>query len=764
MEEDDSSISQDSLASLTAGDVLIHSTSLHKKQPMESAAGARGCVQKVKISVKKLREVVPPCQASDAALAREETSCVPPALPANRALSGSLTESSPCSTAPGVQTTEGHPEHQLSLENSTEAMFLSQMDYPKEVAVQVPSVSEESRRHENDVFISQYAAGQKEALLVALKQKTQNPPGLKEVKVQLLGNSSAEKQGNVGQNTGSTHREVDSTTTIAAATAAAIATTAPLLKVQNDLEAKVSTVSALIDKLQETDKQLQRVAEQQTNMKTQNEKPHCHERVSELEKQMNSFLAQRIEHLEKLQQQQMNIQSHLISSAVSRGGLQQLHVPPSSLMTKHFEKPEQRLLHHPVPSCQMDSFPAGGPPAQAYSSEFQNYGVHTQKSPLKTPVPRRCAPEPVSKNVKISKRENPIVEKENIPKSTYDGGGKLLEHILNSQESPLRQDESSENATLNNNERTWHSKRDRPTALHADSFPAFENSFQNPSSIEKTVKKADDLLQDLGQLRREMHNMLQEANSWKLDMDNLTKSKKPTVVPDLSEHQLIKPSVLHKVKAPKSMLQDAERILRGVQNNKKVLEENLEAIIHAKDRDAMYTFINALTSNSGMLEEIRIRKTVDEWIKAISLEIQTELARNDSEQVKSDRKAPWIKRTQNTKGMKNNKEIKAKTQKIQGFSTQKSSSAAKPLKAEDNMRKPMLKTLTSEGLQKKEKKTDGLMNGSAVVQDEEYLCQVYGKPIYQGHRSTLKKAPYLRFNSPPPKSKPPRPKVIERVR
>ncbi|KGL83367.1 TALPID3 protein, partial [Tinamus guttatus] len=258
------------------------------------------------------------------------------------------------------------------------------------------------------VFISQYAAGQKEALLVALKQKTQNPPGLKEVKVQLLGNSSAEKQGNVGQNTGSTHREVDSTTTIAAATAAAIATTAPLLKVQNDLEAKVSTVSALIDKLQETDKQLQRVAEQQTNMKTQNEKPHCHERVSELEKQMNSFLAQRIEHLEKLQQQQMNIQSHLISSAVSRGGLQQLHVPPSSLMTKHFEKPEQRLLHHPVPSCQMDSFPA------AYSSEFQNYGVHTQKSPLKTPVPRRCAPEPVSKNVKISKRENPIVEKENI--------------------------------------------------------------------------------------------------------------------------------------------------------------------------------------------------------------------------------------------------------------------------------------------------------------------------------------------------------------
>ncbi|KAM8807991.1 protein TALPID3 [Eudromia elegans] len=764
MEESDSSISQDSLASFTAGDVLIQSTSLHKKQHIESPVGAGNCVQKVKISVKKLREVVPPHSLSDAALPTDETTCVPPALPANRTLSGSLTEVSPCNTAPGVQTTEGHPEHQLSFENSTEAMFLSQMDYPKEVAIQVPSLLEVNRRHENDVFISQYAAGQKEALRVALKQKTQNNPGLKEVKVQLLGNSSAEKQESVGQNTGSTHGEVDSTATIAAATAAAIATTAPLFKVQNDLEAKVSTVSALIDKLQETDKQLQRVAEQQTNMKTQNEKLHCHERVSELEKQMNSFLAQRIEHLEKLQQQQMNIQSHLISSAVGRGGLQQLHVPSSSLITKQFEKPEQRFLHHPLPSCQTDSFPAGGPPAQAYSSEFQNYGVHTQKSPLKTPVPRRCAPEPVSKNVKISQRENPVMEKENIPKSTSNGGGKLLEHILNSQETPLRQTESSENATLNNNIMKWHSNRDRPTALRADSFPALENSFQNPSSIEKTVKKADDLLQDLGQLRREMHNMLQEANSWKLEMDNLIKSKKPTVAPDLSEHQLIKPSILHKVKAPKSMLQDAERILRGVQNNKKVLEENLEAIVRAKDGDAMYTFINALTTNSDMLEEIRIRKTVDEWIKAISLEIQTELARNDSEQVKCDQKAPWIKRTQNTKTLKNNKEIKAKTQKIQGFSTQKSLSTAKPLKAEDNIKNQTLTSFSSERLQKKEKKADGLMNGSTVVQDEEYLCQVYGKPVYQGHRSTLKKAPYLRFNSPSPKSKPPRPKVIERVR
>uniref|UniRef100_A0A8C0B6R7 KIAA0586 n=1 Tax=Buteo japonicus TaxID=224669 RepID=A0A8C0B6R7_9AVES len=700
-----SSLSQDSLASLTAGDVLIRSTGVHReKKPVEAVRGAGGRTKKVTIAVEKLREVVSPCRA---AWAGDGTPCLPPALLANRAPCGTVTPGPPRSVAPGVPSTKGLPERLLSVEDSAEPMFLSQM-VRKVTVVSLYFMTLPT----DDVFISQYATGQKEALRAVLKQKTQNTPVLKEVKVQLLGNASTEKKEGVGHDTRSAHREVDSVTTIAAATAAAIATTAPLLKVQNDLEAKVNSVSALLHKLQETDRQLQRVAEQQTNMKTQHEKPHCHERVSELEKQMNAFMVERIQHLEKLQEQQMNIQSHLISSAVNMGGSQQIHVPSSSLMTKQSEKPEQRLLTNEVSSCQRGLFPTGGPLDQ--------------------------------------------------------GEGRLLEHILNSQEMPLRQIESSKKAALNSNKMSWHSERDRHTALHTDSFPTFESSLQNCSSIEKTVKKADDLLQDLGQLRKEMHDMLQEANSWKSDMNDLIKSKKPTVVSDLPEHHLLnKPSILQNVKVPKSILRDAERILRGVQNNKKVLEENLEAVIRAKDGDAMYTFINALTTNRDVLEEIRIRKTVDEWIKAISLEIQAEMARNDSEQVKYDQKVPWIKRAQNIKAMKTNKEIKAKNQKIQGCLTKKPLSAAKPLQkqAEDNTSKQRFRSyFSSESLQRKEKRADGPVNGNAMLQNEDYLSQVYGKPIYQGHRSTLKKAPYLRFNSPSPRSKLQRPKVIECVR
>ncbi|NWY65753.1 TALD3 protein, partial [Erithacus rubecula] len=255
------------------------------------------------------------------------------------------------------------------------------------------------------VFISQYATGQKEALRAVLMQKTQVVPVHKEVKVQLLGSASTEKRESAGGDTRSAPREVDSATTIAAATAAAIATAAPLLKVQNDLEAKVNSVSELLQKLQETDRQLQQLSEQQKNMKAQHEDPHNHQRVSELEKQMNAFMVQRIQHLEKLQEQQMNIQSQLISSAVS--SLQQGPVAASGPLPGHWEKPEQGSLTKEAPSSHR-VFP------EAYSSHFPSHGVHTQKSALKTPVPRRYAPEPVPKNGKISEKENFEVEKENI--------------------------------------------------------------------------------------------------------------------------------------------------------------------------------------------------------------------------------------------------------------------------------------------------------------------------------------------------------------
>ncbi|NXQ43272.1 TALD3 protein, partial [Catharus fuscescens] len=339
---------------------------------------------------------------------------------------------------------------------------------------------------------------------------------------------------------------------------------------------------------------------------------------------------------------------------------------------------------------------------------------------------------------------------------------KGLEHVLSSQEIPLKQMEYSKKTALSSNERGWPSERYRHNALPADSIP----SFVSYNSIEKTVQKADDLLQDLGKLRREMHNILQGASSWKSDMTDLIKSKNLPLSPHPLEHHLLnKPSILQNIKAPRSILTEAERALRGVQNNKRVLEENLEAVTRAKDGDAMYSLSDS-TANRDVLEGFRIRRTVDEWIKAINEEIQAEITKDDSEQQKYEEKAPWNTRAQNLRAMKTKKEIKERTQNVQGCLTKRPLSATKPLQkqVEDNTRKEKFKTYLSENVESKERKADGASGGTAVVQNEDHLSQVYGKPIYQGHRSTLKKGPYLRFNSPSPKSKPSRPKLIETVR
>lgn len=72
---------------------------------------------------------------------------------------------------------------------------------------------------------------------------------------------------------------------------------------QSDLEAKISD---LVKNLQETDCLVQR--EQHQHPKS----PFQNERVVELEKQLNTLTEQRLNHLEKLQQQQLEMQVKML--------------------------------------------------------------------------------------------------------------------------------------------------------------------------------------------------------------------------------------------------------------------------------------------------------------------------------------------------------------------------------------------------------------------------------------------------------------------
>ncbi|XP_045057598.2 protein TALPID3 isoform X3 [Desmodus rotundus] len=681
--------------------------------------------KKVKIPAKRLREVVSPNQGDNLALLKDELSCIPPALSANKrlpfrtgtSLTGTLRGPSDLASARNY--------HQPPLKNSR----VSESGFSKDVAVQglpLGETEENSGQKAKDIFISQYNTGQKDALRAVLKQKAQSMPVFKEVKVQLLEDAGTEKDA-VAQETRTSPSGIDSATTVAAATAAAIATAAPLIKVQSDLEAKVNSVTELLNKLQETDKQLQRVTEQQANIQDKHEKRHCHDH----EKQMNVFMEQHIRHLEKLQQQQIDIQTHFISAALKTSSLPPVAVPPPRVVDNSSVQPDYSNLG----SGNLSSHNILGS-RKALSREVEDTGFDKQKSSLETPAPRRFAPIPVSKDDKISKEENPVEEKENMEIAGHTGTVRLLEQILNNQDSLTRISESSDKTSQSRSKIGWNpERRDSDDSLFSQRFPSYEEL----ETATVTRQKSDNVLHDLGQKRKETNSIAQPKES--LIMSRLA---------DLPQN-----STKLQTTSTRSILKEAEKILRGVQNNKKLLEENLEAIVRAKDGTAMYSFINALSNDREMSEKIRIKKTVDEWIRTISAEIQDELTKKDNEQKRFDQKNQRTKKAPNmTKDFKTNKQDKTVNNYV---ISRKHCQKQK----EEHFRNPPMRTMPASSLQKERK--EGYLKATTVMQDEDHMLHVYGKPVYQGHRSTLKKGPYLRFNSPSPKSKAQRPKVIERV-
>ncbi|MBN3313150.1 TALD3 protein, partial [Atractosteus spatula] len=434
-----------------------------------------------------------------------------------------------------------------------------------------------------------------------------------------------------------------------------------------------------------------------------------------------------------------------------------------------------------------------------------------------------------------------------------------------------------------------------PGSLLTEPFPALTSpsscSRRAEEAASAAVKKASDVLRDLGQLKTEMQSLLSYLKEWQSNLEQQSKvpemfplersrQARPNRVPaaidppppaidpppppppaplEGSLHPLKSASlpqssdlmVLQKTKAPKSMFEDAEKVLRQVKQHKKVLEENLEAILRANDGAVLHSQIEALSSNSkskcnrysmdetrfsrqklsecesdsvrreqaqrgsGLVEstpveenmldrvlrraslfqtgrlssalhflpcaslllqgyicprdasgEIRIKKTVDEWIGTISKDIQAEIARKDfvSQMKGKDKEAATVssQKGQGAKDIRQQRDVKNAAQSKLITAARKPLNTSKPFRkaAEGHVEKPNVRSKSfSHFLQEKEP----ILKGQEL-EDEEHLQRVYGRAVYQGHRSTLKRAPYLRINSPSPKSKPQRPRVVESVK
>ncbi|XP_076605677.1 protein TALPID3 isoform X2 [Chaetodon auriga] len=196
-----------------------------------------------------------------------------------------------------------------------------------------------------------------------------------------------------------------------------------------------------------------------------------------------------------------------------------------------------------------------------------------------------------------------------------------------------------------------------------------------------------------------------------------------------------------------SMLEEAGQVLWQVQRQKKVLEENVEALLRVRTGEVLHCHLEALAANRDWTEEVRIKKTVDAWINTLTKDIQAEMSSED----------PVTKASRDAKV--------TSQQRAAGSS------------AHTGRRRPM-STLRGTGSRgqtaghrllqgaEPERPTGRLTDSEQVEGDgESYLSRLYGRAPYEGLRRTLKKSPYLRFSSPgSPPSRKPRPRLVESVR
>ncbi|XP_078418828.1 protein TALPID3 [Cetorhinus maximus] len=787
--------------------------------PVSVVEGGRACypgtANRDRMSVQKLREVTSLSGA-------EESIYIPPALPVNKPRSDKLASNADMS---GGETLPAHvhdyrtkstgDQTQKETNYNKLPQWCSSSNHEQATCRTIPA---DGSRHEgNDVLISQYTRGQKEAVKTIVKRKVQGGHIGKKVKVQLLRKPSVEDKESFTHDVRETHHHLNSVTTTAAATAAAIVATAPLLKAQSDLETKLSTVAELGTKLQEMDHQMKQVIEQQAKAWAQDPRSKEHqERVRELETQLNMLLNQRLCHLEKLQEQQLELQSRMLTSAFTTSNIHPVDAPPtrSDKMTQssaiHCSATQalnqglQQLPSNNIHYVSLRDVPSdSSATALVCRSQSVTAGFGMRGS-LQTPAPRRCAPVPMSKDVQVQqKKTKSAIQKAKVNAViSKDGQGNrnFLEEILNNQETPASERGAVEKTSVAMTTAGRHPDRSSSGNPLTESFTAFvapsRGSGSAASKGSPAVQKATDVLHDLGRLKREMHGILQETEHWQSCMQdiksvsaNQSNNHKP-IGSALLQHHLLKqptcigeqinpslsqkPSLIQSVKASKSMFEDAERILREVQTNKKFIEENLEAIVRAKDSASIYSLIDSLAANSDEAEKIRIGKTVDAWITVINQDIQDEIAKqNFLQKVSSKRKEQELKKGGDVKAIKFNKDVKDKSQNKPELTANRSLSTARNLPKQ--FKEPCgSKNLRSKAVmqssQQKEQRSkisadlDGITSTDPVLQSEDYLRRVYGKAVYQGHCSTYKKGPYLRVNSPIPKSKPQRPKMIENIK
>ncbi|XP_019642267.1 PREDICTED: uncharacterized protein LOC109483673 [Branchiostoma belcheri] len=217
------------------------------------------------------------------------------------------------------------------------------------------------------------------------------------------------------------------TASIAAATAAAVAATAPFFQAHTDLEAKISSINEKLSRLQESYQDKSSAAQQSDQ---------------QLRQQLQQLTDMRIKFLEQLQQQQLEWQ---VKATAVPGGMAG-HQPPAETYQTRPAATEQvdsrpnppsyddwthpkyvpvQVHHRPTHSAPPQPTPA----THRLSSGFATTHA-TQTSPLDTPAPRKHPPVPIPKDNSLERADRMARLRRDIEE--HNKGRSILNEILSS--------------------------------------------------------------------------------------------------------------------------------------------------------------------------------------------------------------------------------------------------------------------------------------------------------------------------------------------
>ncbi|KAL7873156.1 hypothetical protein AOLI_G00122270 [Acnodon oligacanthus] len=799
----------DSTSSSGAADVLIRSTKVVLEKDGQKGEGGgevSGLSSRcnVNLYIRRLSGSTP-CdfitQTSNVKCGLMER-VIPPVLPANRP--------SPLSAG---------PEEEEDLVAPVSATKKRHVPRAGKVMVKTSgNRTREAEQKDRDLLISRYAADGRGTVAAALKQRSHSAPVRREVKVQFLDAGTpqtTESQAPELQRSPAFPSGDAGSVTVAAITAAAIAATAPLIKAQSDMEARVAQVASELRRLQESEGRMDRALESRAGSAT--------DRMTQLEEQLTALTQQRLQHLERIQGQQLELQNCLLGSALDAVTAR---TNPPSQSTRHFDITLPESLQRQCSSaCHTVDKTAAGDGPTVVRDQSRETQARREKSPFETPAPRKVIPKPTHWHFAAQSSQTSSSKTQNA-KQKNCGNGRLLEQIPNNPRSPTRCPAQSVGVrrvaieTVNDSQ-PEQSRENQPEAFifstgrgepgeQVDALTKppgkqdIQRGLKDVTSLtheplegsSSAVQQANAMLQDLSKIKDEMRNLLQTADAFPLKSAEASRSSRssrpapptqpsppPPPIPPVSMGDAATskatlpsaPSVVQKSQPPPSLFEDAGRVLRQVRHSRKVLEENLQAVVRAKDGEVLHTQLDALFNNRDASEELRIKKTVDAWINTLSKEIQDELvhpgstAQSRTVERGSGAAAASPQQDRGSRNMstagvgKVGRKVEREGKGATAVAARRTHTQRESVRAQAASTQPSSQQLNSSLRNKAEPQPQA----SVVLRsegDEEYLAKIYGKALYEGHRRTLKKGPYLRFSSPIPKSKSLRPKVIESIK